>query len=123
MTELALEAGYAQPASEIFWGELGPCDHVLHIYEDEEVFLDSLHDFLWAGFQANEAVIVIATEQHLAGLDERIQTSGVEPEKAKASGRYFAIDADEALSNFLVDDWPDSMRFQSYVQDLLTKAR
>jgi hypothetical protein len=123
MAQLMTGLDNARAADEVFWGELGPCDHVLNIYEDESAFLDSLHDFLWAGFQNNESVVVIATQEHLAGLDDRIRASGVDPGAALASQRYFAIDADEALSNFMVRDWPDSLLFHSYVGNLLMQAR
>ena len=39
------------PASgiEVFWGEIPPCDHLIQIYNDDAVFLDTLEGFAAGG--------------------------------------------------------------------------
>jgi NAD(P)H-hydrate repair Nnr-like enzyme with NAD(P)H-hydrate epimerase domain len=59
--------------SEIFWGEIAPCDHVLQIYEDDDIFLDALTGFVGGGINAGDAVIVIATATHLRGSPQQAQ--------------------------------------------------
>ena len=49
---------------DVFWGELSPCEHLVQIYERDEVFLDALEGFVAGGVRSGEAVIVIATDSH-----------------------------------------------------------
>lgn len=109
--------------SDIFWGEISPCDHLVQIYEDEAGFLDSLEKFVCDGLDRGESVILIATPQHLGGLEERLVSKGVSLHIARAQNRYVTIEAEQALSRFLVDGWPDEERFRSFVTELLLKAR
>lgn len=32
----------SKPGSEVFWGEIAPCEHLVQIYADQGAFLDSL---------------------------------------------------------------------------------
>jgi len=51
--------------TQIFWGEIAPCEHIAQFYEHEGVLLDALGGFIGGGLKAGESVIVIATAQHL----------------------------------------------------------
>lgn len=39
----------AAPEAEVFWGDISPCEHLVQIYQDEGVFLDSLEGFVAGG--------------------------------------------------------------------------
>ena len=109
--------------SEIFWGELPPSEHLVQLYEDEAVFLDTLEGFVTGGLRAGDAVIVIGTKQHLHDLNARIELRGQDPEAFQASGQLKELIAQEVLERFMVDGWPDEARFRSVVRELLTRAR
>ena len=32
--------------TKVFWGEMSPCDHLVQIYQDDEILLDSLEGFV-----------------------------------------------------------------------------
>src|SRR5687767_14092158 len=51
----------AEDHSHIFWGELAPSEHLIQIYEDDDVFLDALEGFVAEGLGVGESVVVIAT--------------------------------------------------------------
>lgn len=47
--------------AEVFWGEISPCEHLVQIYQNEGVFLDSLEGYVAGGILADDGVVVIAT--------------------------------------------------------------
>lgn len=106
-----------------FWGEIAPCDHSVQIYRDKEAFLDSLEGFVVAGLRKGEAVIIIATKAHRTALETRLRAYGLDVNAAKKSDQFISLDADETLSQFMVNGWPDAEKFSRVVADLLERAR
>ena len=111
-----------QSGSDIFWGEIAPCEHLVQIYADQGVFLDSLEGFVAGGLLANEGVIVIATRAHLVSLEQRLSARGLDVSAARERDRYIALDATDALSKFLVKGWPDEDRFEQFVTEMIGRA-
>ena len=108
---------------DVFWGELPACDHCVQIYEDDGVFLDALEGFVAAGIRQGEAIVLIATPAHLQGLERRLGASGFDVAAAVKRGQYFALDAKQALTEFMVDGWPDEVLFEQFIGSLLARAR
>src|ERR1700687_4290731 len=90
----------------VFWGEMAPCEHVVQIYGDDSVFLDSLEGFVAGGPRRGGRAIVIATTAHLHGLEKRMREHGVDVEKSRRENRYIARLAEEVLHAFMVNGWP-----------------
>jgi len=86
-------------------------EHFVQFYETSEFLLDSLRDFIGLGLVSGDACIVVATDGHRAGLDERLEASGLKKFASPASGQYVAFDAAETLAKFMVDGSPDPGRF------------
>jgi len=112
-----------QSDSKIFWGEMSPCDHLVHIYEEDEIFLDMLAGFVAGGIHANESVIVVASQTHLNALSNLLESFYIKPHLLKAVDRYIPLNAEDALSKFMVNNWPDKKLFEKFVGDVLAKAR
>ncbi len=108
--------------SEIFWGEIAPCDHVVQIYENDAIFLDALTGFVGGGINSGDAVIVIATEAHLMALNNRLRSHGLNVNSLVSEERYIPLNAEETLSKFMVNDWPDEELFMQTVSKLFEKA-
>jgi len=108
--------------SEIFWGEIAPCDHVVQIYENDGIFLDSLTGFVGGGINMGDAVIVIATEKHLLALHNRLRSYGLQVDSLIAENRYIPLNAEEMLATFMVNNWPDEELFMQTVSRLIRKA-
>jgi hypothetical protein len=108
---------------DVFWGELSACDHCVQIYEDDTVFLDALEGFVAGGIRQGDAIVLIATPAHLAGLEARLAESGFDVEAAAARNQYIALDARSALERFMVNGWPDEELFAKLVDELLLRAR
>ena len=60
------------PTSQVFWGEIAPCEHIAQFYENDGVLIDTLTGFVAGGLERGESTIVIATPDHLRSLEERL---------------------------------------------------
>lgn len=105
-----------------FWGEIAPCEHLVQIYDNDDVFLDSLEGFVSGGITAGDGVVVIATRAHIASLDARMVLRGIDVAGARFEERYIELDAADALSRFMIDGWPDEDLFRDFVLKTLERA-
>jgi hypothetical protein len=115
--------GAGLPAIDIFWGEIAPCDHLVQIYEEDDVFLDSVEGFVAGGLRAGDGVVAIATDAHLAALDERLTRQGVGLDFVRSTDQYIALNAEKVLGRFMVAGWPDEELFETVISELLLRAR
>jgi hypothetical protein len=115
--------GWAASSNEVFWAEIAPCEHVVQIYENDEDFLDLLTAFISGGINAGECAVVIATAAHLTALDERLATLGFSVHSLIAKTQYLPLDAEETLSKFMVNDWPDENLFNRAISEVIVKAK
>ncbi|MGH7942449.1 MAG: MEDS domain-containing protein [Limisphaerales bacterium] len=112
---------YGQNESvDAFWKAIDPGDHILQLYENEAEFMDMLERFVRDGFENNESVVVIATAQHLNELKARFKK--IELADGLADGKFFPLDAAEALSRFMVNNWPDNRLFHKTITAILGRA-
>jgi hypothetical protein len=120
---MSRDANVRPGASNVFWGEIAPTEHIAQFYEDDGVLLDTLAGFIGGGLKAGESTIVIATAEHLEALQQRLEISGVDLHTAQSNDQYIALFAEEALSRFMVRQWPDDRLFADFVTELLVRAR
>jgi uncharacterized protein with PIN domain len=109
--------------TNVFWGEIAPCDHLVQIYESDDIVIDSLEGFVSSGFQAGDSVILIATDAHLFSLNKRLRMLGYNIDYLQATSFFFPLSAEDTLAKFMVNGWPDEVLFQKVVKDLINKAR
>jgi signal transduction histidine kinase len=112
-------SGTLSSAPQTPWAEHSQSAHVVQFYADDEFLLDELSRFIGPALGAGEAAVVIATREHCDGLSRRLQMWGLDPTWAVAQGRYIALDAAETLSKFMVDGWPNPVRFAEVVGSLI----
>ena len=109
--------------SNVFWGEIAPCEHIAQFYTDDGVLLDTLTGFIGGGLKADEATIVIATADHLRILEQRLSDSGIDVAAARSKHQYIDMLANEALLKFMVNGWPDDQLFNNFVTEIISLAR
>lgn len=114
---------HQQSKFEIFWGEIPPCEHFVQLYDDDRVFLDTLEGFVGGGLRIGDAVLVIATAAHIKALEDRLIASGLDLSAARSAEQYIPLDAEETLSKFMVNGWPDEDLFERVIRELLVRAR
>lgn len=105
-----------------FWGEISACEHFVQIYENDEVFISTLADFIGRGLVAGEACIVIATPAHRRELAARLNANGIDIAFAQSQDRFISIDAQETLDRFIINGWADDRRFSAVITDVLKRA-
>jgi len=115
--------GWAASSNEVFWGEIAPCEHVVQIYENDEVFLNLLAGFVSSGLNTGECAVVIATVDHLKALNERLADLGYAVPSLISQTQYIPLDAEATLSRFMVNDWPDEYLFYKVISEVLMKAK
>lgn len=124
MQDIAPEAGATIAAnSAIFWSEMRACEHLVQFYDNDHALLESLEGFVAGGLLTGESVIVIATREHRERLDARLKSRGLDVPYVQARDQYIALDAEATLAGFMVDGWPDEVRFHSLLRQLLARAR
>lgn len=97
--------------------------HVDQFYDAPEFLLDRLRDYVRAGLRCGEVTVVIATEAHRAGLEERLIGAGIDVKRAQDDGQFISLDAADLLAQIMVDGAPDPDRFQHAVRGILTDAQ
>src|SRR5690606_10611044 len=108
---------------EVFWGEISPCEHMVQFYENDGVFLDTLEGYVLGGLRAGEAVIVIATRQHIDSLERRLSRQGADLAAARGGDQYIVVEAEQVLDRFMINQWPDDDLFHEFVGELLARAK
>jgi hypothetical protein len=114
---------WKRSSAKIFWAEIAPTEHVVQIYEDDESFLDLLLGFISEGIVSKECTIVIGTSNHLNSLNQRLGSKGFDVKQIVDEGYYVPMDAEVALSKFMVNGWPDENLFRHLVSNLIDRAK
>jgi len=110
-------------ATNDFWNAISPSDHVVQIYNKDQTLLNSLEGFVTSGFNANDCVVVIATDEHLHALEERLRFKGYNVFELKLQDQYIPLSAKETLGDFIINNWPDEVLFRHTVSRFLVRAR
>ena len=109
--------------ADVFWGEIRPCDHVVQIYEEEPLFMETLTGFVADGLRLGEATIVVATPPHRAALRNRLAQVCPQISDMRAAGQHVELDAADTLDQFMRNGWPDDGLFDALVDETVEQAR
>ena len=108
---------------QVFWGEMAPCEHLVQIYDNDQIFLNTLEGFAGTGILAGETVIIIATASHIASLNKRLLKHGFDIDHLRAINQYVTLDVKDILSKVLVDDWLDENLFNKFIINLIDHGK
>jgi len=97
-------------------------NHKAVFYPDDASFVDDFTRFIEAALKGGNVVIVFVTEAHHRSMLQQLQAHGWDIAAAIQQGIYVWLDVSDALSLFLVNDWPDSDRFVKVTGDLFRAA-
>lgn len=107
---------------ELFRGSIPAAEHMVQLYDGDASLVDSLEAFVRGGLQAGEGVVVIATADHHAWLEDRLLLHGLDLTSAREQDRYIAVDATVSLVPLLRNGWPREDQFVAFVDDLVRRA-
>lgn len=108
--------------SQAFWAELSACEHFVQIYEADDVFMDTLTGFMAGALRQGDGAVVIATPAHRSELKRRLSAEGFDTESAIRNDQLLLLDAEELISKFIIDGWPDEDKFAGIIRDILARA-
>lgn len=114
---------WKQTNIQAFWQNVSTREHVVQIYENERVILDSLEGFAGTGFLSGNSVVIIASDEHINALDMRLRMHGFDLEQMRRTGEYVTRDVKSSLAAFLRNDLPDERLFMKFANDLLSQAK
>jgi PAS domain S-box-containing protein/excisionase family DNA binding protein len=98
--------------------QMAGSEHIVQLYETDASLLDAVAGFIGAALRAGDAGIVVATQPHRDGLQERLRAQGLD----MGDGRYVALDATETLSRFMGYGMPDPARFADVIGGVVEGA-
>lgn len=107
----------------VFWGEIAPQKHIVQFYEDEQSFLDILTGYVGVGINAGESVIIIATNEHLDEIKQRLLAHGIHVNSLLHQHQYIPIIAEDLMSKFMINGMPDPALFNKEIESILEKVR
>src|SRR5881296_1027054 len=97
--------------------------HVVQFYSEDEFLVDAISRFFGVSLAAGDAAIVLATKTHREGIARKLKERGLDITNGELKGRYFALDAAETLSLFMLDGVPDVVRFRAVIGGVLEQAK
>jgi hypothetical protein len=116
-------AGWKHAKADIFWGELAFYDHLIQVYETDEVMIETLTGFVETGLDLGDCSVVFVTPPHMAALNDKLKSRGIDVDNVIAEDRYIPIDAEETLSKFMVNDSLDEVLFKQTMAPIFDRCR
>jgi two-component system nitrate/nitrite response regulator NarL len=92
--------------------------HVLQFHPDDQALVDSVGGFLNVALRGGDAVSVVLTEPHRAGIARRLQAYGWKVGESGVFGRYRAADPADSLAFVMQNGRTDSDRVRQLVEQL-----
>jgi hypothetical protein len=96
--------------------------HKVQFYSEETVFQQSVSDFIGSALRTGNAAILLATRLHRDAVFQELHSQGLDVNAAIQRGCYVPLDAAEALSTFMVNDWHDEDRFFAAFRSIIESA-
>jgi DNA-binding NarL/FixJ family response regulator len=96
--------------------------HEVEFCANDACFVDGFASFIEAALRMGHAVIVIATEPHRLSLLQKLTAKGVHVGAAIEQKSYISLDVVETLATFMLNDWPDQVRFMKVARNLIMEA-
>jgi MEDS: MEthanogen/methylotroph, DcmR Sensory domain len=79
------------------------CEHLVQFYETDDEIVNAVVPYLAEGLDADEAVLVIASESHRAAFERELGRLDTDLETAISAGTYLSVDAGEVLDRLRRD--------------------
>ena len=109
--------------ADVFWNEIARFDHVVQVYDNDEIFIDTLTGFVESAIRSHESAIVIATNAHLSALEARLENNGNAIETLISENKFIPVGAEDMLHDILVNGKPDENKFNEAISGLLQHAK
>jgi MEDS: MEthanogen/methylotroph, DcmR Sensory domain len=116
------DTGWKLANADLFWGDLAFCDHVLQVYDTDELYVEAFAGFVSSGIQLGDCCVVFLAEAHRKALHSKLTAMGINVEAAIADDSYIPLDAQETLSKFMVNGMPDEELLGKAMNDVFDRG-
>ncbi len=93
-------------------------EHEVAAYADAAVLAARVADLVVCSLDEGVPVVTVSRPAHRVAVDELLDASGVDADRARRDGRLTTLDADESMARFMVDGHPDPDLFAGFVAAL-----
>jgi len=97
-------------------------DHFVQFYEKQECLVQAIAAYVAQGFVQGQAAVLVLTQPHRLAVEARLADGGVDAEEYQRCGLYYAFDANETLSCFMVGGHPNPRRFRATIEPVIEVA-
>lgn len=108
-------------SQHLVWAPRLEPGHLVQFYIHEEALITSLEKFVSSGAKAGDICIVIATKRHQQLLERRLKHN-LAVSFARKRHRYILLDAEEVLTEVMVNKHPDRTRFIGVIGRVVAAA-
>lgn len=98
-------------------------DHLVQFYKDDHFLTDVVTNYVAPALLNGEGAIIIATEKHIFMFEEALRKLPLNTSLLRLTGQLVMINAEVALSQFMVNGLPDSQKFGETVADALYEMK
>src|SRR5438270_2392850 len=99
-----------------------PHDHVVTFYDRDADLIGEIADFVSAGLDNHERIVLVTTPEHQAAIDEVLVQFGVDADQARAAGALQSLSAAELLRTIVSEEGPDPALFAATIGGLVDAA-
>ena len=111
------------PSSVAILKDPHPCGHIVFPYTDEGRVAEAVHIFVSAGLENDEAVVLIATDDHCNLFINKLSAEGYDVRALRRTEQLIVARAQDALARFMVDGMPDEQLFSNAVCEMIQRAK
>lgn len=119
----SLANNWQSAPADVFWNEIARFDHVVQVYDNDVIFIDTLTGFVESAIRSHESAIVIATNAHLSALEAKLEKCGHSIEALISDNKFIPVSAEDMLHDLLINDKPDEYKFNEAISGLLKHAK
>lgn len=101
---------------------IGDGDHYVQFYEEDKFLVHAVASYVAQGFVQGHSAVLILTPEHRAAVEQKLADGGADPVEYQSRGLYYAFDAAETLSCFMVNGQPNARRFRATIEPLVEVA-
>lgn len=98
-------------------------DHLVQFYKNDQFLTDVVTNYVAPALLNGEGAIIIATEKHIHMFEESLRKLPLNTTLLRLTGQLVMINAEVALSQFMVNGLPDSQKFGETVADALYEMK
>jgi signal transduction histidine kinase len=98
--------------------------HIVQFYESDVFLSRKVYEFIQPSILAGDSGIIIATKSHRKAIEKLLAQGGRWNDVTRQNypGTLLSLDADETLSKFMIDGWPDRKLFMEFLSEIITQA-